>query len=196
MVKRPSKESQQKALKREAYRLNISVSELKRLKSAGDGQERTSPLPHGDNILSHESYEAVSQQDAPPGAQEAASQEAVWPEAATREAAAQENGELAVTAPPVITVVPGQEAVLQEAAAQAPPVITVVPGAQASQEAASREAAVRAPPVITVVPGGHEAASREAAVREAVARAPPVITVVPGGHEATSREAASREAAA
>ena len=53
MVKRPSKESQQKALKREAYRLNISVSELKRLKSAGDGQERTSPLPRGDIIVSH-----------------------------------------------------------------------------------------------------------------------------------------------
>ncbi len=52
MVKRPSKESQQKALKHEAYRLNISVSELKRLKSAGDGQERTSPLPRGDIIVS------------------------------------------------------------------------------------------------------------------------------------------------
>ena len=46
MVKRPSKESQQKALKPKAYRLNISVSELKWLKSAGDGQECTSPLPH------------------------------------------------------------------------------------------------------------------------------------------------------
>ena len=65
-------------MKRKAYRLNISVSELKRLKSAGDGQERTSPLPHGDIIVSHESYEAVSQQDAPSGAQEAALQEAAW----------------------------------------------------------------------------------------------------------------------
>ncbi len=58
--------------------------------------------------MSHESYEAVSQQDAPPpGAQEAVSQETAWPEAALQEAAARDDGEPAVTAPPVITVVPG-----------------------------------------------------------------------------------------
>ena len=66
MAKKHSKESQQKALKREAYQLNISLSELKRLKSVGDGEDRNSPLPHpGDIIVSHESYETVSLQDAP-----------------------------------------------------------------------------------------------------------------------------------
>ena len=69
--------------------------------------------------MSHESYEAVSQQDAPPGAQEAALRETAWPEAVAQEAAAREDGEPAVTAPPVITVVPGaHEAALQEAASQ------------------------------------------------------------------------------
>lgn len=80
----------------------------------------------------------MSQQDALPGAQEAAPQEAP----------VQENGEPAVTtAPPVTTVVPEahkaawQKAVLQEAAAQE-----------------NGEPAVTAPPVITVMPGAHEAA--------------------------------------
>ena len=95
MAKRPSKESQQKALTRKAYRLNISVSKLKRLKTDSDGEERNSPLPHhGDMFVSHELYEEVSQQDAP-GGHESASQEAAM---AAREGAAR--------APPVITVVP------------------------------------------------------------------------------------------
>ena len=131
-------------MKLEAYRQNISLSELKRLKSAGDGEERMSPLPHEDIIVSHESYETVSQQDAPPEAQKAASREATWPEAGSRESAAQEDREPAVTAPRVITVVPGaHEAALREATLQ---------------EAALREVAAPAPPVITVVPGAGEAA--------------------------------------
>ncbi len=65
MVKRPSKESQLKALKREAYKKNISLSELKRLKAAGDGEERDSSLPHRDIIVSHESCnDTVSPHDA------------------------------------------------------------------------------------------------------------------------------------
>ena len=85
-------------MKREAYRLNISVSELKRLKAASDGEECNSPVPHhGDTFVSHESYEEVSQQDAP-GGHEAALREAALGEAVAREGAAR--------APPVITVVP------------------------------------------------------------------------------------------
>ena len=65
MAKKHSKANQSKRLKLEAYRQNISLSELKRVKSAGDGEERTSPLPHGDIIVLHESCnDAVLQQDA------------------------------------------------------------------------------------------------------------------------------------
>ena len=205
MAKRPSKESRQKALKREAYRLNISVSELKRLKAASDGEECNSPVPHhGDTFVSHESYEEVSQQDDPGGHEAAAWQEATL--GALGEAAA---GEGAAQAPPVIRVVPGgHDAALPLAPlARAPPVISFVPGAQevASQEATLQEVAARegaAEAVITVVPGGHDAASGEARARKAAraretegpVRAPPVITVVPGVREATLPEAASRAA--
>ncbi len=98
MAKKHSKESQQKALKREAYRLNISLSELlKRLKSVGDGEERNSPLPHpGDIIVSHESYETVSLQDA---------LQEVVPGCTPREAVSQEAASEAAS--PVIAVVPG-----------------------------------------------------------------------------------------
>jgi hypothetical protein len=92
MAKKHTKDSRQKALKREAYRLNISVSELKRLKAASDSCN--SPVPHhGDTFVSHESYEEVSQEDAPGG------HEAAWQEAtlgALGEAAA---GEGAARAP-------------------------------------------------------------------------------------------------
>jgi len=147
MAKKHSKESQQKALKREAYQLNISLSELKRLKSAGDGEDRNSPLPHpGDIIVSHESYETVSLQDAP---------QEVVPGCMPREAASQEAASEAAS--PVIAVVPGvhkatsrgtasPEAALQEALLQ---------------EATSQEA----PPVITVMSGAHEATSQGTGMR-------------------------------
>jgi len=154
--------------RREAYQKNISLSELRRrLKAEGDGEESNSPLPHnGDMFVSHESYEEVSQQDAP-GGHEAALREAALGEAAAREGAAR--------APPVITVVPGgHNAESHEAVARAPPVISFVPGAQevasreaTLQEVAAQEGAARAPPVITVVPGGHDAALQEAGAREA-----------------------------
>ena len=92
MAKKHTKDSRQKALKREAYRLNISVSELKRLKAASDSCN--SPVPHhGDTFVSHESYEEVSQEDAPGG------HEAAWQEAtlgALGEAAAGEGAARAV----------------------------------------------------------------------------------------------------
>ena len=72
MAKRPSKASQQKALKLEAYRRNKSVSKLKRLKSASDSEERRPPLPHGDVIVSHDlCNDTVSQEDVPHNTQKA-----------------------------------------------------------------------------------------------------------------------------
>ena len=72
MAKRPSKASQQKALKLEAYRRNKSVSKLKRLKSASDSEERRPPLPHGDVIVSHDlCNDTVSQEDVPHNTREA-----------------------------------------------------------------------------------------------------------------------------
>jgi hypothetical protein len=179
MAKKHSKESQQKALKCEAYQLNISLSELKRLKSAGDGEDRNSPLPHpGDIIVSHESYETVSLQDAP---------QEVVPGCMPREAASQEAASEAAS--PVIAVVPG--------------VHKATSRGTASPEAALREALLQdatsreAPPVITVMSGAHEATSRRDrdALREAASQEAksPVITVVPGAHKATSRGAASPE---
>ncbi len=101
MAKNHTKDSQQKALKHEAYQLNISVSELKRLKAASDGEECNSPVPHrGDTFVSHESYEEVSQQDAPGG------HKAAWQEATLGALGEAVAGEGAVRAPPVITVVP------------------------------------------------------------------------------------------
>jgi hypothetical protein len=170
MVKNQTKESRQKALKREAYKKKISLSELKRLKAAGNGEEHNSPLPHhGDIIVSHESYETVSLQDAlqevlPGCAREAASQEAALREAVS----------------PFIAVVPGvHKATLRG---------TLSPEA-ALREALSREAASQeAPPVITVVSGAHEAPLRGDALREAPSQeaTSPVITVVPGAHKAKS----------
>jgi hypothetical protein len=128
MAKRPSKESHQKALKREAYQKKISLSELKRLKAAGDRDKRNSPIPQGDNIVSHQSHQHDAPQEVMPKcAREAASQEAML--GALGEAAA---GEGAARAPPFITVVPGggHDAASREALAPAPPVISFVPGAQ------------------------------------------------------------------
>ena len=88
-------------------------------------------------FVSHESYEEVSQQDAP-GGHEAALREAALGEAVAREGAAR--------APPVITVMPGgHDAASHEAVARAPPVISFVPGAQevALREATLQEVAAR-----------------------------------------------------
>ena len=81
MAKNQTKESQQKALKREAYKKKISLSELKRLLKSVDGDECNSPHPHGDVIVSHQSHHTLLSHDAtqevvPGCAQEAASQEA------------------------------------------------------------------------------------------------------------------------
>jgi len=209
MTKNQTKESRQKALKREAYKKKISLSELKRLVKSVDGDERDSPLPHGDIIVSHQSHHTLLSHDAPQEVVPGCTQEAASQEAASREAAS-----------PVVIVVPGvhkalsQGTALPEAGLREALWQTVVSGVQeatsrgdASREAPSQEAAS---PVVIVMPGVHKALSQgttlpeaalgEALLQEAALReAPPVITVVSGVHEAArggdaSREAASREA--
>jgi len=162
MAKRPPKANQRKALKREDYEKKISLSELKRLKAAGDGEERNSPLPQGDIIVSHQScHDTVSPHDAPQEVRAGDKNDAVEPER--------------------VSVLPAQlEAVAQEGVvvrqaldntntftkrARVSPAQEGVAGAQAvAQEGEATSQAAVEPERVSVLPAQLEAVAQEGAV--------------------------------